>query len=267
MRAVYADGGNASFAVLVTTIMRAMTLYLFCLFTRKPLFATRGDKMLALRGGFFQALSIIAMIWSLVWLPGPVGITIAFTHTLMLLFFMAWRGEAKLDAATLLSTLAAFGGLTLVLDVWRVEQALSPVGISLAFVSALATMSRLYVFGHMTRARNPAVVGAETFLVVAAFVFLLMLFKAPQAPSSLAGWGWVLAGGASLSAGTFTMFYSISLVGAFKYSLLNKIEPVFTALFSVTLIDETLNWTQYIGILAVTGSLAFYQYYENMKKL
>jgi drug/metabolite transporter (DMT)-like permease len=58
------------------------------------------------------------------------------------------------------------------------------------------------------------------------------------------------------------MFYGIALVGAFQFSLMVKLEPVFTALFSWVVLSEVLNFSQYFGMLLVVGSLIAYQYYE-----
>lgn len=266
VRAAYADGANPSSAILITTAARVLVLALFCLVTRKPLFATRMDTTMALRGGFFQFAAVATYIMAMVYLPGPVAITITFTHTLMLLFFLAWRGEVKLDGATLITTVMALVGLSFVLDLWNQTESLSLVGVGLAFASAICTMSRLYVFGKSTQSRNPAVVGAETFVVTMVFVLIMMLFMPPVMPASMAGYLWILGGSLSLAIGTFGMFYAIALIGSFRYSLLQKMEPTFTCIFSALLIGETLNWMQYAGIAAVIGSLAVYQYIDHRRK-
>ena len=92
-RAVYADGGNAVFILLVTTFARALALYLFCVLLHKPIFKTKKDTKIAIIGGFFQALSVLGIFSALTYLPGAVVIIIVFTHTLMLLFL--WHGGVK----------------------------------------------------------------------------------------------------------------------------------------------------------------------------
>jgi drug/metabolite transporter (DMT)-like permease len=260
IRAAYAGGANVSFAILITTAARAGALWLFCLFTHKPLFAKKEDTKLAISGGVFQIAGAGLAIAAMAYLPGPVAMTLMFTHTIMLLLFLAWKGEAKLDGLTAGSTLAALFGLTFVLDLWHASGESSLPGIACALASAVATMSRLYVFGHRTKTHNPAVVGAETFLVSLALAFVFALVKWPVPPASLPGWGWALLGSLSLALGTFGMFYAIALIGSFRFSLILKTEPVFTSLFAVLLIGETLKWTQYAGILVVVGSLGAYQY-------
>lgn len=261
VRAVYTDGGNPSFMIMLSTCLRAFALVAFCFLTHRRILKTRTDIKYAITGGAFQAVSIVAVIVSLAYLPAPVMITIFFTHTLMLLLFMAWRGEIKLDAATVITTIAALGGLSLAVDVWH-PQKLSVIGIGIAFISAIATMSRLYVYGSFTKQKHPVVVGAEAFLFAALFVLLLPLFSMPQPPASPMGLLWAFAGCFLLVLGTFGMFYGISILGSFQYSLICKMEPVFTAIFSVLLINEILSWHQYVGMLIVLGSLAAYQYRE-----
>jgi len=266
VRAVYAEGGNTAFVVLVTTFARMLPLVLFCRFTNKPIFETREDMKLGLRGGFFQAAAVLSAQASLVYLPGPVSITICFTQTLMLLFFLAWRGEAKLDAITIITTVIALVGLSFVLNLWSQTGHVSILGACLAFLSAVATMSRLYVFGQRTKTSNPAIVGAETFIFTMLFVLLVPLVQMPHLPATAAGWGWIALGSLTFSIGTFGMFYAIALIGSFRFSLFSKTEPVFTALFAALLIGETLHMGQYLGILLVVGSLAVYQYIDHKRK-
>lgn len=258
-RAVYADGGTAVCMVIVTAWARGLSMALYCILTRAPLFQTREDRKQAVIGGVFQACSNFGIFLALLYIPGPLVIIIVFSHTLMLLFFMAWRGEVKLDFLNVATTILALLGLTLVLDLWHAQPKTNWIGIALAFVSALATVSRLYVYGHQTKSRHPIVVGAENFLIAAVLTLLALFFQTPHLPASLMGNVYVLASCLSLTLGSFFMFLGISLLGSFQYSLMCKIEPIFTSIFSVLLLKEILSLHQYFGIALVLGSLAVYQ--------
>lgn len=267
LRGVYADGGNAVAMLVLMTVTRALGLAGYCFAKREPLFRTNEDRKQALIGGAFQACSIIGIFLSLLYIPGPLMIIVVFTHTLMLLFFMAWRGEIKLGFVNVTTTLIALLGLTFVLDVWHVQSGAHWLGFALAFMSALATLSRLYVYGHQTQERHPIVVGAENFLVAAILTLPALFFETPHLPVSLIGNIYVLIGAASLTFGSFFMFWGISFLGAFQYSLIAKVEPIFTSLFSALLLGEVLKTEQYAGIILVTGSLAAYQLLSCKKKL
>lgn len=268
LRAAYADGANVVFAVLMSTAARAVLLVGHCLWSKKPLFATRTDVGTAARGGLFQTAALITAIGSMAYIPGPVMITIAFLHTTMLMLFIAWRGEMRLDRLTVLTTLLALLGLTFVVNLWDSAHArMNMMGVGLALLSALATASRLYVFGKLTQTRDASVVGAETFVFALLFCLSALLMGAPVAPASLSGWGWMALGCTALSAGTFGMFHAIARIGSFRFSLLLKIEPVFTAIFSAVLISEMLAPAQYGGILLVIGSLAAYQWLDHRRRV
>ncbi len=258
-RAAYADGANAVFLILFTTLFRVFSLAAFCFLTNKKLFTTKETRKISITGGIWQAVSIIGIVTALAYIPGPIVLTILFTHTLMLLFFMAWRGEAKLDASSVLSTIVALTGLILVFDVWEAQPISNWIGIGLAFIGAGATLSRVYVFGRQMKTSDPAVVGAETFLVAFFFLIFLVFWKIPITPNSFEGWGWSFASGVSLAGGTFAMFYGIALLGSFKWSLFMKMEPIFTSIYSVLFLGEYLKLSQYGGIIVVIASLVMYQ--------
>jgi drug/metabolite transporter (DMT)-like permease len=198
-------------------------------------------------------------------LPGPLVIIIFFTHTLMLLFYMAWRGEIKLDAVTVLTTLMALTGLSLVLDLWHQKSSAELWGIALAFGAAVTAVIRLYVYGHQVRTRHPVTVGAESFLIAAALRLCVLLFGKPVAPATLTGAGYAVLGCVAMALGTFGMFYGIMMLGSFRWSLYAKMEPVLTALFSALLIGEMLKPAQYGGMAVVLGSLILYQIVDGRK--
>ncbi|MFA6279721.1 MAG: DMT family transporter [Bdellovibrionales bacterium] len=258
-RGAYADGANAIFIVLMTTSVRALLMATFCLLKRKPLYQSKDDRKMALIGGFWQAVSVIGIIGGLAYLSGPIVLVIVFTHTLMLLFFMAWRREIKLDAVTFGSTVAALIGLAFVLDLWSAQTPSHWEGVALAFMAAIATANRLYIYGRQMKSRNPAVVGAETFIVTTVILILIALFKTPVMPETISGWGWAVLCSLSLGTASFGMFYGIALLGSFRWSLFAKIEPIFTALFSVLFLSEYLKAYQYLGMGLVLGSLIVYQ--------
>lgn len=265
-QAVYKDGGNTIFLMILTTSVRAALLTLVSLTSKEKLFSSKENIRTGLTGGFFQAITVLGIFAALHYLPGPLMIIIIFTHTLMLLFFMAWRKEIALDITTILTALCALIGLAFVLDIWHQKQASSWIGIGFGFAAAIATVSRLYVYGQQTKARNPAIVGAESFLCAAIFVILGMFIQTPALPATSSGYLWAMIACASMGIGTCSMFYCIARIGSLNYSMLNKLEPIFTSLFSFLLIGEVLNWTQYVGIGLVIASLASYQYMQYQKK-
>lgn len=265
-QAAYTDGANAVFVLLATTFIRLAMLTGLCFFLRLRLFENWQHTKAAIYGGFWQAVAGIGIMTSLLYIPGPVMIIVILSHTLMLLFFMAWRREIQLNALVLLSTVTALFGLTFVVDIWNTQPVSNWIGIALAFMVAIAAVNRLYVYGVQMKTRNPAVVGAESFVFAMLFVLPILLWQMPQLPVGGEGWGWTLLSGLSLSlGGGYGMFYGIALLGSFRWSLFAKMEPIFSSLFSVLILGQYLKTSQYAGILLVIGSLVVYQLISSRK--
>ncbi len=258
-RAVYQDGANAALVIIFMTFARGLSMALFCLRSRLPMFQTHDDCKQALIGGAFQACTTGSIFLSLLYIPGPLTIMIVFMHTLMLLFFMAARGEIKLNAVNISTTIVALLGLTLVLDVWQPQPGSHWIGMGLAFFAAIMCVGRQHAYGAQTATRNPIVVGAENFLVAAAITCVALFFEMPRLPQTLTGLFYLIVTCASVVLATFSMFFGIAILGAFQYSLMAKLEPLFTSLFSVLFLKEILSLSQYFGMALLIGSLAAYQ--------
>jgi len=265
-KAAYAHGANAACVILLTTFARASALAFFCVMTGRAWIPRGPQWRSALVGGFFQALSILGILASLTYLPAAVSIIIVFTHTTLLLLYTALRGEQRLTWAATLSTLGALAGVSLVVDVWSTRGGLSGMGLALAFTASVATMSRIYVFGKQVQSDHPAVVGARVFSMSSLFMLALPLLSRPIPPSSLFGYFSLLLCSGSLIAGTFGMFYGIALVGAFRFSLLVKVEPIVTAIVAYLMLGEVLSPTQCLGMVLVLGSLVAYHVFEGRKQ-
>lgn len=255
----YSDGANVVAVVLVTTACRAISLLAFCGWRGLALRLDSAKRGSVVSAGFFQALSVFGIIGSLAYVPGPVTITILFSSTSLLLLWMGLRGESRLDFVTLTSTFTALVGIALVLDLLGSAEDLRWEGLALATVAALATTSRTYLYGKQTRETHPAVLGAQVFCVAFVCCLALFLYQIPELPNSFRGYLALAASAISLSLGTFGMFYGIARLGAFRFSLYLKLEPLCTSLFSVLLLGQVLTAWQYLGVGLVVASLTAYQ--------
>ncbi len=258
-RVAYKDGANAAFILFFTLLVRALGFDLFCLVRGEGFLRTKERAKWALTGGAWQAVSATSVITALTFLPAPLVIIIVFTYTLMLLFFMAWKREIRLDVSSIFSTIGALAGLTLVLDIWEVQPTANWIGFGFAFLGAVATMSRIYVYGKQTKTCHPAAVGGENFSVAFFLALPFIFWHGLVPPGTEAGWICALFAFASTLLGSFGMLYGLALLDSFRWSLFSKIEPIFTCLFSALLAREYLKTPQYLGIVLVVGSLAFYQ--------
>ena len=264
-RVVYLDGGNVTFVILLTTFFRVVGLYGLALLRKKKIFQSFDESKPVLYAGFFQAVSIIGILGATYFMPGVLVVTIVFTYSGMILFYSAWRKEMLLNSANILATLVALGGLALALDIGNKSPEYSLLGVGLAFMGAVATFIRVYIFGAQSKTRHPLVIGSEAFIVA----FILLLFMAfwqfPQLPVSSYGIFMSFVSAFSITLGSIGLFYGIAMIGAYKMSMITKLEPIFTMFFGILIVGEVLNMHQYIGVFLVVASLIGLQLFDKQK--
>ncbi|HCK32208.1 MAG: hypothetical protein CMH32_06450 [Micavibrio sp.] len=261
-RGAYIDGANITFVVILTTFCRLLGLYSVSLMRGLKPFEKFSDYKVSAVAGVFQAISIIGILGGAFFLPGAVVIIIMFTYSLMLLFFSAYRGDLKLNIANILSTLTALAGLALVLRIGTHDDSYPLIGILLAFMAAIATFSRSYIYGQQSKNRSPLVIGAESFSVAFVLLLFLILWQWPVMPNNFSGLTMAMLSALSLTIGSFGMFYGIAYIGAYKFSMIMKLEPVFTTIFGIILVGDVLNSSQYTGIALVLISLISLQLFD-----
>ncbi len=264
-RAVYADGGNAVFIILLMVFARMSSLLGFCLATKRRIFRSKKETASAARNGVYQAVSIITLLASMQFIPGPMAISIVFGYPMVIYLYMVSKGEQPVQFFTILALIISVIGLGLVINLHGHTEAANWTGIGLAAVAMLATATRVYIYGKELESRDPAAFGAENFVFVLLFCSLLMLYELPVIPLTAYGWGWGLVGATLTSLGTFCMFYGLSYIGAFKYAFFSKLEPIFAAVIAAVAINDVLSFWQYVGIVMVLGSLSAYQFLARKK--
>lgn len=264
-RALYNDGANFIFVVLGLNLFRLTAL----LIASKPywryLWPSKGQRGIVLLGGLCQATSVLCIILSLKFISGPVMIIIIMTHSLMLLFYTNLTGERALDFNSLATSITALIGLTLVLNLWTAEQTTNLTGILLACIAAVAVAIRQQAFSQQSNSKHPSLIGAQTYIITATVLIIIACFYPPTLPHNPISYAWLGLGGITMSIATLCTFYAIAHLGAFTLSMIGKVEPIFTALFSVLLINEVLETSQYIGILVVIASLLVFQKFDHKK--
>lgn len=258
-RAAYADGANIPFVLLLTTFIRTIFLSGVCYGTGNKLLADKGHRRWSALAGLFQALAMFGIIGGVSYLPGPLIIISLYTCPLFLLLFLVFKGEERFTMIALAAIVLVLSGASMVLEVWNITSGSNAIGLAFAVLGIGATVGRMYIYGQQVKIRNPMVVGAEAMGIAFLLLISLVFWQIPIPPQTVEGWGWVLASSMSLSLGSIGMLYGIALCGTFRWSILNKMEVIFTALFAVLLLGEGLSLIQYAGMAIVIGSLVTYQ--------
>lgn len=267
VKTAYDEGANVVFIVLLTVAMRFAAMVIFAAMQgHKHYFDNSRARKLSLWGGFLQAVSVVGISGGVYYLPGAIVITIMFTYSLMLLFYAAMRGAYVLNRVNVAMTFAALVGLALVLDVFRQDFSYSAIGIALSVLAAISTFLRVTIFSRQDKSRSPAIVGAETYLIAFLCLLPLIVWDWPVAPVTPYGWMMALLAGLCLALASFGIFYGIAYLGPYRFSMIAKLEPIFTALFGVLLLGEIFTLLQYTGILMVVGGLLSLQIFDRQEE-
>jgi len=256
---LYSSGANASLLIITSTLVRATFLIAAAVLRGYSLGEVVKGSWTSLPAGFLQAVTIFGILGSLEFIPGPVTITILFTHTLMLLILLHWRGEARMTRLALLTSVAALLGISMVVNIYDGLGSMSGLGLLMAFVAALATTGRVYAYGKQVLVSPPEIVGGRAFAQAFLFTLLLVPVLPPVLPHGTYGYLYLALSCLSLSFGSFLTFWALKEIGSFRVSLLLKVEPVLGCICSWVLLGQTLQPIQYLGIMLVFISLATYQ--------
>lgn len=167
--------------------------------------------------------------------------------------------QERADRTTVVSFLAAFGGVVLVIGPWRVE--LTALVGALAVVGAATTyaMETVYIRRFLVPRRLPPVVMAAGQLVTA------LAIQSCLVPAT--GWPVVVPTAGAVAAmlvlglvGTgfaFVLFNRlIAEVGANAAASVNYLVPVVSAVGAMLLLGESLSWNLLAGGGVVLGALA-----------
>lgn len=180
--------------------------------------------------------------------------------------FAAWYFyKEKLSWTNFTGLLVSFFGCSLVVFDLSSGLAASPLGIALEFVAVLSTIGYAVVLKRMATSYNGFTIIAYQNLF-GAFMFLPFwgVFEAKEAlatPFSAEAFSAIIKLAVFASILAFIFFtYSIRKIGINKSNMFINVIPVFVAIFSFFVLDETINSQKITGITVVILGLFMAQF-------
>ena len=187
-------------------------------------------------------------------LPVTLAILVFYTYPFLTATASAVLGDHRLTRARVLSLVAAFGGLALVLGVN--PDRVDPLGVAAAFGASLAFTGILV----MTPRLAPGVAAPlRTFLMMgtAAIVFATSAVAADAFLLPRDGPAWLGLAGLAVfyAAGIVMLFLLLPSVGAASAAVILNLEPVAVAGIAGIALGEHLGPWQWAGALIVVGAI------------
>ncbi len=202
--------------------------------------------------GTLMGLSSLSLFASYNFMPASIASTLLFIYPLMVAVIMAIGFKERMSLLTLICLIMAMAGIGLLFKGGE-DGSLSLVGIFLVMVSSLTYA--IYIIGVNKSKLEKMATLKVTFYVLlfGIWVFLLRFLCGVQLTVPSAA-DWTLWGN-MLALAIFPTVVSflcttraIQIIGATPTAILGAFEPVTAIFFGLTLFDEQLSYTDWIGV-------------------
>lgn len=217
----------------------------------------RPQTLLIAGGG--QTLVATFALMALRWIPASTEAFLFYTFPAWVAVLTAVRGHERLDRIRVIALSLALGGIAFMVGAPSAGS-LNPIGVAMALTAALVYAIYIPVLGELQRTR-PALDVSRAIAVGGSIIFT----------------GWALSTGALfahfdtvvlansvlqgvLSAGAFVGFLAgLSKLGAVRTAITSTVEPFWTSLLSVVVLDQPIGAGTLIGGAAIMVAVLLLQ--------
>jgi drug/metabolite transporter (DMT)-like permease len=220
---------------------------------------TKRQRVIAWVVGVVFAGTMFGLMMAIALLPVSIAILAYFVYPLLTGVAGGVTGIDRLSFPALMTTLAAFLGLALLLG--SGFQSLSTAGITWALAAAIfrvisLLMTRAWLNGTDARLTTWYSMLPSTLLFVCGSV-IVGDWHMPEN-----GLGWAAFVGTSVfsTLSTLLVYVSTNRVGPFRTAFVMNLEPLVTTVLSVLLLGEWLSTPQVLGAMVMLVSLALFQF-------
>ena len=249
------DGGSNAYSVITArNLMMTVILGLGLLSFRKSMRLSKSALMMSLAMGPVYVLLSFGYLGAVAYIPVTLTILIYFLHPLLIGVLVRFIGHEAVSGIRIGALGLAVVGLGMAIGAKWFH--LSPVGLGLAFMSAIAC-TVMIVGNSMTMKRADSIV-VIFYMVLSATVILgavHLYFWHFIWPDNSSGWVGFLGVGVSYTIGITLFFAAIPMIGAARASMLSNIEPLIGIVFSLLILGEHISSLQEAGMFLVFLSI------------
>ena len=245
--------------VLSVTIFRGVIMIIICflilLFKRKIHRPRNKTLLLTLGSGVAFAFMSFGYFESVNYLTVGLAISIYFLHPLLVSVASHFLRITPIKLSHIIAIVITLVGLYMVTE--SLGGNISQFGVFLAFLAALSVTAMILLNAKALEDSDPITIN---FLMVTVTTICLALFaifdtKELNLPRSEIGWLSILGVGVTFSFGLMSFFYSVSMIGAVKSTMITCLQPAFATIFAAIILAEFLSLQQISGILIIIVGL------------
>lgn len=206
-------------------------------------------------GGIGQALITYLSLHALEYIPvGPLAF-LFYTYPAWVATLAAVRGTERLTTVRTIALVLALAGVTIM--VGAPTERLDPRGVMLALASALLYSAYLPAL-ERAQEDTPALLSALLLIVGAAITFLVVSLVAGELylPAGLAVWTNIfLLAFVSTVIAFSTLIKGLSVLGPVRTAIIATVEPFFTAILGVVVLQNQLRLSTLIGGVLIAAAV------------
>ena len=259
VKVVFASGMDVMTMVSLRGVLVVAFMAVWLRIQRPHVRHTRRQRVIAWIIGLLFTGTMFGLMLAISLLPVSIAILAYFVYPLLTGIGGRLTGVDRLSLPALLTAVAAFLGLALMLG--SDQHALSAAGIFWALAAALLRaisllMTRAYLHGTDARLTTWYSMLPSTML----FVIGSAVIGDWQTPHD--GFGWLAFAGTSVCStlSTLLVYISTNRVGPFRTAFIMNLEPLLTTILSLLFLGETLSPLQALGAAAMLTSLCVFQF-------
>jgi len=259
LKLIYASGMNVMTLLSLRGLLVVAFFWTWLRMSPPARWHTKRERVFAIGLGILFAMTMFGLLKAISLLPVSIAILAYFVYPLLTGIGGALTGVDRLGWRALLTALAAFVGLALMLG-QQIGQ-LSLIGLGFAFAAAICRVISLLG----TRAwlsQTDARVTTWYSMLPSTILFVAVAVGANhwQFPEVWWGWGAFLGAAITTTLSTLLIYKSTNTVGPFRTALVMNLEPLLTLIFSMILLGEVLTPVQLIGAAIMIGALVLFQF-------
>ncbi len=264
-RVAYDAGGNIHALNLTRALLFLACLAVFLRLAGRPIGLPRRATVFSLLLGILLCAEMYLLLGAILFIPVSLTILILYTYPLMLAGVTWMTGREPVSPARFAALLCAFVGLGLALA--APAAALDWRGLALAGCSAVTLATILMVSDRIMAGRDNRVVMFWMMIGTSAVVTALSLGVVELAwPRGVTGWLAFTGSTVAYVGATFCLFTAVSMIGPLRTAAIDNTAPVWSVLFGLMLIGETLAPRQLLGIALVVVALIALQFLQRPRR-
>ncbi len=250
----YDHGTNPLTVLFVRAAGFCLLLALFLRLSGRQMALAPSERYASLGLGVFMAFQTWCNYSAITYIPVSLAVLLLYTYPLFVALGMRFTEGEPLTPMKLAALAAAFGGLTLTLQVSAGP--LDPRGLGLGLMAGFGLAATVMAGNHiLRRADSRRMTLHMTAASSTAYVLVIFGLDLLVLPDSAAGWALLGAMPVVYLVAMLAFFTAVPMIGPMRASMINNMEPITTILLAALLLGEALGPLQLAGAALVIGAI------------